>query len=103
MDARQIIDYAADDNAKEMRETLYASIYDRVANAMESKKQEIAQSLLGMPVAEAKKDDDESEDKADEKEDKKEGESKETEHEEDEDEKEDKAMVKKMVKKAALK
>ena len=103
MDARQIIDFAADDNAKDMREALYASIYDRVTNAIEAQKQEIAHSLMGAPVAEAKKDDDESEDKADEKEDKKEGESKETEHEEDEDEKEDKAMIKKMVKKDALK
>ena len=101
MNTRQIIDYATDDNAKEMREALYASIYDRVSNAIEAKKQEIAHNMLGMPLStedvqlEAKDED--------EKEDEKEGESKETEHEEDEDEKEDKAMIKKMVKKDALK
>lgn len=90
MDARQIIDYAADDNAKEMREALYASIYDRVSNAIETKKQEIAHTMLGMPLSteevqlEEKECDDDS----------KEG---------HEDEKDDKALVKKMVKKDALK
>lgn len=51
MNTRQIVDYAIDDNAKEMREALYNSIYDRVATAFDSKKQEYAQSLLGMPLA----------------------------------------------------
>lgn len=101
MDARQIIDFAAEDDAKNMREALYASIYDRVSNAIEAKKQELAHSLIGMPLSTEEvqleaKDEDEAEDK-------KEGESKEKEHEEDEDEKEDKAMIKKMVKKDALK
>jgi len=50
LETRQIIDFAADDNAKDMRETLYNSIYDRVAAAFESKKQEIAQNLMGMPI-----------------------------------------------------
>lgn len=89
MDTRQIIDYAADDNAKEMREALYASIYDRVANAMETKKQELAHTLVGMPLST-------EEVQLEEKEcdDDKEG---------HEDEKDDKDLVKKMVKKDALK
>lgn len=51
MDTRQIIDYAMDDNAKEMREALYASIYDRVAAAFEQKRIEVAGSMLGMPLS----------------------------------------------------
>lgn len=51
MDTRQIIDYAVDDNAKEMREALYSSIYDRVAAAFEQKRIEVAGSMLGMPLS----------------------------------------------------
>ena len=51
MDTRNIIDYAFDDNAKEMRESLYASIYDRVTAAFEAKKQELAHNLVGMPMS----------------------------------------------------
>lgn len=50
-DARKIIDYAMDDDAKEVREALYASIYDRVTSAFEEKRMEIAGSLLGMPLS----------------------------------------------------
>jgi hypothetical protein len=50
-DARKIIDYAMDDDAKEMREALYASIYDRVTQAFEQKRVEVAGSLLGMPLS----------------------------------------------------
>jgi hypothetical protein len=46
MDARQIIDYAAADNAKEMRDALYAGIHDRVTQHLEIKKQEIAANLI---------------------------------------------------------
>jgi hypothetical protein len=46
MDARQIIDYAAADNAKEMRDALYAGIHDRVSQHLEIKKQEIAANLI---------------------------------------------------------
>jgi hypothetical protein len=46
MDARQIIDYAAADNAKEMRDALYAGIHDRVTQHLEIKKQDIARSLI---------------------------------------------------------
>lgn len=91
MNARQIIDYAAEDNAKDFRESLYAAIYDKVNAHIESKKQEIAHGLVTQEekVVEAKECECD-----DEKEDKKEG---------HEDEKEDKAMIKKMVKKDALK
>jgi hypothetical protein len=46
MDARQIIDYAAADNAKEMRDALYAGIHDRVTQHLEIKKQDIARNLI---------------------------------------------------------
>lgn len=71
MDTRKIIDFAADDDAKEMREALYASIYDRVASAFEQKRIEVAGSMLGMPLSteetvyeeKEEKDEDEKEDK----------------------------------------
>lgn len=74
LDTRQIIDYAADDNAKDMRESLYASIYDRVTSAIEAKRQEVGASMFNLPlsteetVVEAKEDEDEGHE--DEKEDK---------------------------------
>ena len=80
MDARQIIDYAAEDNAKDFREALYASIYDKVSAHMENMKQYVAQNLVTQEEKEC-----------------------ETEKEGHDDEKEDKALVKKMVKKDALK
>lgn len=49
MDTRQIIDYAAADNAKEMRDALYADIHDRVMNHLDLKKQEIAMGLVTQP------------------------------------------------------
>lgn len=90
MDARQIIDYAAEDNAKDFREALYASIYDKVNSHIETMKQSVAHGLVTAQeesVTEAK--DCECED--------------EKEKEDHEDEKEDKALVKKMVKKDSLK
>lgn len=77
MDTRQIIDYAVDDNAKEMREALYSSIYDRVAAAFEQKRIEVAGSMLGMPLSteetvHEEKDDEKEDDKEDDKEDEKE-------------------------------
>lgn len=50
MDARQIIDYAQEDNGVEFRNALYASIHDRVASHIEAKKQEIAQNLISPQV-----------------------------------------------------
>ena len=43
---RQIIDYAYDDNAKEMRDALYSAIHDKVMAHIESQKKEVAQNLI---------------------------------------------------------
>jgi len=51
-DTRQIIDYAAQDNAKEMRDALYADIHDRVMDHIDMKKQEIAMNLIRQPEQE---------------------------------------------------
>jgi hypothetical protein len=48
-DTRQIIDYASQDNAKEMRDALYADIHDRVMGHIDMKKQEIAMNLIKQP------------------------------------------------------
>lgn len=47
MNTKQIIDYAAEDNAKDMRDALYTDIHDRVMQHIDAKKQEIAQNLFG--------------------------------------------------------
>ena len=46
MDTRAIIDYAMNDDAKAMRDALYASIHDRVNAHIQSQKQVIAQSIF---------------------------------------------------------
>lgn len=51
-DTKQIIDYAAQDNAKEMRDALYADIHDRVMGHIDMKKQEIAMNLIRQPEQE---------------------------------------------------
>ena len=51
-DTRQIIDYASQDNAKEMRDALYADIHDRVMGHIDMKKQEIAMNLIKQPEQE---------------------------------------------------
>jgi hypothetical protein len=51
-DTRQIIDYAAQDNAKEMRDALYSDIHDRVMDHIDMKKQEIAMNLIRQPEQE---------------------------------------------------
>ena len=43
---RAIIDYAFDDNAKDMRDTLYSDIQDRVMAHLDAQKQQIAQNIL---------------------------------------------------------
>lgn len=51
-DPRQIIDYAADEDAVGVREAMYSALYDRVMNAIEAKKQEVGATLVGgMPLA----------------------------------------------------
>ena len=46
MDARKIIDFAAEGNAKDFREGLYASIYDKVNAHIEQMKQSVAHNLV---------------------------------------------------------
>ena len=46
MDARQIIDFAANEQGAEMRAALYANIADKVSAHIEAKKQEIAHNLV---------------------------------------------------------
>lgn len=43
---RAIIDYAMDDNGKEVRDALYAEIHDRVMAHIENKKMELAGGML---------------------------------------------------------
>lgn len=43
---RQIIDYAYDDNAKDMRDALYSAIHDKVMDHIEAHKKDIAQNLI---------------------------------------------------------
>jgi hypothetical protein len=47
---RQIIDYAQEDNGVEFRNTLYASIHDKLTAHIDAKKQEIAQNLISPEV-----------------------------------------------------
>lgn len=46
MDTRQIVDYAINDNAKEMRDALYSSIHDRVTAHLDAAKQAVAQNMF---------------------------------------------------------
>ena len=46
MDTRAIIDYAMNDDAKAMRDALYASIHDRVNAHIQAQKQEVAQNIF---------------------------------------------------------
>ena len=43
---RNIIDYAENDDAKAMRDTLYSDIHDRVMQHLDAKKQEIAKNIF---------------------------------------------------------
>lgn len=43
---RAIVDYAYDDNAKDMRDALYNDIQNRVMAHLDAQKQQIAQNLL---------------------------------------------------------
>jgi len=46
MNARNLIDYAANDNAVDFRQAMYAAIHDKVSAHIDAKKQEIAQGLV---------------------------------------------------------
>ena len=43
---RTIIDYAYDDNAKEMRDAFYAALQDRVMAHIENQKMEVAKNMF---------------------------------------------------------
>jgi len=43
---RAIIDYAYDDNGKEMRDAVYAAVHDKVMAHIEAHKKDIAQNLI---------------------------------------------------------
>lgn len=43
---RAIIDYAYDDNGKEMRDAVYSAIHDKVMAHIDTHKKEIAQGLV---------------------------------------------------------
>jgi hypothetical protein len=57
-DTRQIIDYAVQDNAKEMRDALYADIHDRVMNHLGAAKQAVAQNMFAQEEEETQLEDD---------------------------------------------
>lgn len=44
--SRAIIDYAYEDNGKEMRDALYSAIQDKVMAHIEAHKQQVAQNLI---------------------------------------------------------
>jgi len=44
--ARAIIDYAYEDNGKEMRDALYSAINDKVMAHIETHKQQLAKNLI---------------------------------------------------------
>ena len=96
LDTRKIIDYASDEDAVGVRESMYAALHDRIMNAIEAKKQEVGATLVGgMPLAtEEVQQDEETLDEKWAKEEKEEG---------HEDEKEDEKMCKDVATKVAKK
>lgn len=48
MDPRQIVDYADEDKAKEMRDAFYAALQDKVMAHIEAKKMEVAKSMFNV-------------------------------------------------------
>jgi hypothetical protein len=61
MNARDLIDYASEDDAVNFRSAMYAAIHDRVSAHIESKKQEIAQGLLNQESVDMDPEDDDNE------------------------------------------
>jgi len=51
--AREIVDYAEQDNAKEMRDALYSALQDKVMAHIEAHKQVVAQNIMNPPEASA--------------------------------------------------
>lgn len=48
MDPRQIVDFADEDNAKEMRDAFYSALQDKVMAHIEAKKMEVAKSMFNV-------------------------------------------------------
>jgi hypothetical protein len=46
---RTIVDYAEQDNAKEMRDAFYAELQNRVMAHIEDKKMEVAKTMFNQP------------------------------------------------------
>jgi len=46
MNPRELIDYAAQEDAVNFRSAMYAALHDKVTSHIEAKKQEIAQNLI---------------------------------------------------------
>ncbi len=46
MDPRQIVDFADEDKAKEMRDAFYSALQDKVMAHIEAKKMEVAKSMF---------------------------------------------------------
>jgi hypothetical protein len=88
---RNIIDYADQDNAVEMRNALYADIHSRVNAHIENHKKALAQSLITPASEEISSEDTPTEDEPV------------VEEEVHSDEKSDKKLIKKMVDKDCLK
>ena len=51
--AREIIDYAEEDNPNEMRNALYAALHDRVMSHIENHKVNVAKQIMNPDVATA--------------------------------------------------
>jgi len=49
---RTIVDYAEQDNAKDMRDAFYAELQNKVMAHIENKKIEVAQTMFNKPQAE---------------------------------------------------
>ena len=84
INTRKIVDFALEDNGKELRDALYSEIHDRVSAHFEAHKQLLAQSFITQEetLYEDEEEGDEDEDH--------------------EDAEEDEAQIKKMVKKKCL-
>jgi hypothetical protein len=49
MDTRQIVDYAEQGQAKEMRDAFYSALQDKVMAHLENEKMRVAQNMFNQP------------------------------------------------------
>ena len=56
---RQIVDYADEDNAMEMRNAFYNELQNKIMAHIENKKMEVAQTMFNQPEPEAIADEEE--------------------------------------------